>query len=516
MKARRLFFFLAFLITLSIASAQISCVLRDGTCTAEEICVLSLNDTNNSHAANCTIFSYKVCCDYLNYSLIKVEPERCNATEGGVVSIFNEAGSHAEVYGLWNYDYHVCVSPPLSCSLKAACDSEEVCLISMNQNTNSHVGNCTDSYPNKLCCGIPEFSASIEILPTYPEVDRAEGENMTIIVRIYDSEGVDNTHFADVRIWSETQVLFSALLNRSENPPICYDEDSYTWRCNITNRTIDIACDEFNLTIYAENWLGRSASFQDTFWVDDLWVAADPKNKTIVSQSISLQTQLSFCSGSTDYTGVEINFTLRFPNDTLVLTLSTTPDGEGIALLSYDNPPSEEIYNLTISAERGNITGRRIFWIAIVSSDLSITPTFKTFNLGEEGYRAFEFTLENPSSEVQSYDLRLVPQGIIYGVFSENQDTRLTIENIAPGDRYVGYIDIYPAILDPGSEFNLEFQSKVATGDQGMISFWVRVQHLYQRAGFSYILVPEFNWIEIFLLLALALLYIQKQFKGGK
>jgi len=139
---------LSFVIFSSSVSA-FGCTVRSSSCGGGEICLFSLYKIADSHLGDCSVYNYKVCCDFISSS---VKPS-CDSTETGILQMNKISNSHLELYGYLNYANKVCVNETLNCTLKTSCDSEETCVVSFYRNLNSHAADC--SYFNyKLCCSI--------------------------------------------------------------------------------------------------------------------------------------------------------------------------------------------------------------------------------------------------------------------------------------------------------------------------------------------------------------------------
>ena len=135
------------LIVFTSISFAFTCTIRSGSCNAAEICIFSLYKQTNSHAADCSTYNYKVCCDFSSSEL----RASCNADEVGIVTLNKISNSHVEFYGLSNYHNNVCVKESMSCNIKSFCEADEVCVVSFFRDLNSHAADCS-YYDNKLCC----------------------------------------------------------------------------------------------------------------------------------------------------------------------------------------------------------------------------------------------------------------------------------------------------------------------------------------------------------------------------
>lgn len=146
------FFIIISSIFLSLNVFGFACTVRFGSCNPAEICLFSMYYNINSHAADCSTYLYKVCCDFAAASLTTAN---CTSDQVGIINLNKISNSHVEFYGLQNYPYHVCVNQTvnqtISCAVKQSCNINEACVASLYSSTNSHVAQC-GYYSNNICC----------------------------------------------------------------------------------------------------------------------------------------------------------------------------------------------------------------------------------------------------------------------------------------------------------------------------------------------------------------------------
>ena len=173
-----LIFFSIFLFPFSLA---FNCTIREGSCLANEVGVISLAKETNSHVGSWDKYNYKVCCDF-NFVAIR---SNCEAGEGEVLSLYKTSNSHAAKKGY--YPNKVCAkhySTPANCTIREnACLSDEVCVISLANQVNAHAAKC-DYYPWKICCralaDLYVNDSSISFNVSEPYVSDILGINITV------------------------------------------------------------------------------------------------------------------------------------------------------------------------------------------------------------------------------------------------------------------------------------------------------------------------------------------------
>src|SRR3989338_1009275 len=156
------FFLLIFLISVKSSSAELSCSIRSNSCNAGETCVYAMSDLSNAHAELCSsgIYTQKVCCADTGGATL--------GTVSGTKILGLEAttNAHVEQGTLSNYGtpaYLSATNNNVVCTYKSACDLNEVCLSSISDTTNAHIGSCA-AYSLKACCRLSPF-------PTYSSFD---------------------------------------------------------------------------------------------------------------------------------------------------------------------------------------------------------------------------------------------------------------------------------------------------------------------------------------------------------
>lgn len=102
------------------------------------------NDFNAHVSLDSDFYNYYVCCD-IN---VDTSVESCN--ESYLFTYNKENNSHV---GRGDYENKFCLDGyDGNCTLSNDCESDEVCIFSMNSDENTHIGNCSSSDYDLLCC----------------------------------------------------------------------------------------------------------------------------------------------------------------------------------------------------------------------------------------------------------------------------------------------------------------------------------------------------------------------------
>jgi len=150
MKKYLIFLFLGLLL-LTYGVKALTCTFEQNSCSSG-ICVISVYQPNNTHAAECSYYTWKICCSDPFFYSSNLRYQSCQPGESAILSLYQQNNSHVEKYDQGNYDYHVCVACPWVCTVRSgSCLADEECVLSLNQTTNSHVGQC-GYYGLSLCC----------------------------------------------------------------------------------------------------------------------------------------------------------------------------------------------------------------------------------------------------------------------------------------------------------------------------------------------------------------------------
>ncbi|MEM4268324.1 MAG: carboxypeptidase-like regulatory domain-containing protein [Candidatus Woesearchaeota archaeon] len=148
------------LLSISFAFAEIDCLVSDVPCPAGYVNLFFLdNNWTNAMISTSETMMYKsrVCCGDGSYNLNTVLTPGWNSTI--VMNLSGTINAHASIHGppIQNYPVPVNLSSAdhnISCyfSNGADCSSGFECVVRLSDTTNAHAGNCTSTYPVRICC----------------------------------------------------------------------------------------------------------------------------------------------------------------------------------------------------------------------------------------------------------------------------------------------------------------------------------------------------------------------------
>jgi len=141
----------------------LSCSIRENGCLGEEVALLKMAKTANSHAEllGQTAYNYYICCsgESLNND--------CQGQHDTFLKLAKETNSHVEKKDQQNYPFSNCLSTAygtetpypstIACgyvTFPSTCSDLGplyTCLASIAKDTNSHIGDC-EAFPIKVCC----------------------------------------------------------------------------------------------------------------------------------------------------------------------------------------------------------------------------------------------------------------------------------------------------------------------------------------------------------------------------
>lgn len=151
----------------SVQAGHLNFTLRTGGCNSDELCIFSMYNYTNSHAASCGTYDWSVCGR--GQSTVNLRNQVCNSNEGGVITLFNSNNAHAETYNLGNYNYSYCTTPAVTCSYGSSAGTNEVPVVSLYNQTNSHTAESAIN-TNKIFCrdtAVPTITVTSPINASY-------------------------------------------------------------------------------------------------------------------------------------------------------------------------------------------------------------------------------------------------------------------------------------------------------------------------------------------------------------
>lgn len=145
--------------------AALSCYVGSGSCSSGGQAVLKMSASSNAHAELPAYSNYSsyVCCSGISGT----------SCSGGTAFLKLSAATnaHVERADYSNYGNSACLYPnsgeTITCNYSTSCSSGYVCLASISDNTNAHIGDCS-TYSTKVCCTastVPTFDFSVSASP---------------------------------------------------------------------------------------------------------------------------------------------------------------------------------------------------------------------------------------------------------------------------------------------------------------------------------------------------------------
>lgn len=143
-------FLLAVVISPTAASGAVNFTIVSGSCPAGMTCILSLNATNNSHVGQCGYYGVSLCMSNANGATLR--ETTCNSGEVAFLRVFQPNDSHVATAESGAYGNISCISGTraFEVAIRNVCHSTEVCALSVNSTSNSHVGSC-GYYGYQIC-----------------------------------------------------------------------------------------------------------------------------------------------------------------------------------------------------------------------------------------------------------------------------------------------------------------------------------------------------------------------------
>lgn len=168
-----IFLFFYFFINVNAATLN-SCTIRQNSCSASEISLFKVDNTENAHSElnSQTNYNYFVCCDGLNLISTNINPYSFN-----ILNLSDPTNAHVAydtsynqnpVY-LGNNDNQY-----VNCRYDTNCNptSNERCVVTVSSPNNAHVADCLspNAYPTKICCSIsssPPVTSQCKLIQAY-------------------------------------------------------------------------------------------------------------------------------------------------------------------------------------------------------------------------------------------------------------------------------------------------------------------------------------------------------------
>ncbi len=329
-----------------------------------------------------------------------------------------------------------------------------------------------------------------------------EGNDITVQVNASDVNSRVNLTFIQLQVNSTAGNLFFDNLTTVTGGD-CTAVDAKNYTCSVTLKDVDAGV--YTIRSYVENYARYYAAATMPFSVEGLSCIANVKNNTIRGTIDTAKFSVIRVPAGDVY-----NFTIKFYNDSnLVGTVYS--DINGFASLDYTTP-NAGTHNYTTQCTKGELYDSYTTWIETVGSTLNITPTSKVFQVGKTAFNVYTYTLKNPSSNTQNYNLTIRSTNII-SRFSENEKTTMTL-TLPPNSIHTGHIDILPTRV--GTEtvevwfVNLDSPADSISADSLHVKFDAVVRSSYPVGIVDVEIADEMGILQLVILLLLAMLYLRK------
>src|SRR3989344_5576603 len=216
-------------------------IVRSGSCNGGETCILSMWNLSDSHVGMCGYYTnYSLCTSEVASAVLRNAP--CNAGEGGMISFYQQNNSHIELYKNGTYGNNVCVpNSKYYCQLRSSCIPGESSSVSVNNYTNSHIGD-VGYYPKTLCCGNDTTSPAIAN-EAVNSTEISSSEPVRLTANVTDSQTPISNVLATINYPSGTNANFT--MNILSGSIYYYDfadtssNGTYTWTYTYANDSVD-------------------------------------------------------------------------------------------------------------------------------------------------------------------------------------------------------------------------------------------------------------------------------------
>ena len=158
MRKEGVLFILGFFIVLSFQAIYVSgasCSVTDrSSCQVQGGYVaLGLSNITNAHGetANSGNYNYVLCCDFAGSTT-------CDSTNK-IIGLSSSTNAHAEIPSDTNYLTDICYNSLTCVSRTNSCNTGELGVLSLSNQTNAHIGAYND-YNTKICCSISSISTN--------------------------------------------------------------------------------------------------------------------------------------------------------------------------------------------------------------------------------------------------------------------------------------------------------------------------------------------------------------------
>ncbi|MBD3260061.1 hypothetical protein GF371_05565, partial [Candidatus Woesearchaeota archaeon] len=267
-------------LTIRQDQSNLSCIVRQTSCEADEVEVMGMSNQTNAHAelVNMSTYDWQVCCkDISGYRNLT------NSSGNNLVNLSNYTNAHVEIPGTTDYAYGIYLGMinqtgverwGIDCdyrNVSANCPSNETCVFTISDTTNAHASDCSvDPYNTTICCAFDfintapsttvilnstnpsdagQYPGSSDNLTCYANVTDADGDNTTVFYRWYNNSvlvpGLSG-NVSDVQAGVATLISTLGSGNTSEAETwtcAAHADDSYENETSWKNDSITIGID---------------------------------------------------------------------------------------------------------------------------------------------------------------------------------------------------------------------------------------------------------------------------------
>jgi len=186
MKKITIIFFSVFLLFALATSAEaaLSCYVGSGSCSSGGQAVLKMSASSNGHAELPTYSNYSnyICCSGISGT-------SCSSGTA-FLKLSATTNAHVERADYYNYGNSACLYPnsgeTITCNYSTSCSSGYVCLASISDYTNAHIGNCS-AYSKKVCCtasSAPTFNFNVSVNPASSILNQGSSVSITVAANL--------------------------------------------------------------------------------------------------------------------------------------------------------------------------------------------------------------------------------------------------------------------------------------------------------------------------------------------
>lgn len=350
----------------------------------------------------------------------------------------------------------------------------------------------------------------------YNTIDRdMNGTTGTLFINFTNEAGLDQIDKA--QWWVKNQETGEVIFNVSLMDRCDVSNDYCSW--SIDQDLSTYACDVFRTQLDMEV-RGFEGSRHSDFLIEDIESTIDFNDETIIGSNQSLKGSLSLCSGSGNYSGVNVTLGVLDFSGGKTYSNWTELSEDGSFEFQYEVPKQstggiEENNTVEFEAIKyfgdNPISSKMNLSLESLKTGFKFQPSSKTFGKEETGGSAFWFSLSNPTDEEQTYSLE------VSFTRSPAQVAGDEVINVSAHDTYRGFVDFLPVLMGH-SEITLTYENKPWSLDNDTRRVTATVSSALKRGILSIRLVGGLHLLGVLVLVGLVtwVLYQKKQFFKNK